>query len=368
MTYPLECYFTGEDYDQETDAMIASFTERYTRETPGILKHPRWGDIPVMPFEWTQTEQFVRGVRVGRVTVEFRQIGISTFPVPAGVSEFETVAEIVTLADRIEELAALLDVTEAGPYASFSASVKSAVASIDNTLGAIASVDETIEEQFRTVQADINTALDLGASAVQILSQVGQLIRLPAQIVDDTITKVAGYAAMTEIVINGLLVDLGLATDRTVALNTGKLIEAIGSQATAGVSEAGLFSDFTTREASGQAIDYLALARELYLASLGQVTTDLSGAVEESFTPDHNTESQAQQIAAETFTILITRSFDLAAKQTIILTAPSDPLTLTFQFYGNVDLETQEFFNTTNRITGDEFFELSPGREIVAFV
>ena len=100
--YPLEIYFTGENGDQEADVFYASLRERYSAAAPGILRHPRWGDLNVMPFEFQQVEQFVTGAGIFRVPVEFREIPISTFPTAIGVDQAEISANITELEVTIE--------------------------------------------------------------------------------------------------------------------------------------------------------------------------------------------------------------------------------------------------------------------------
>jgi prophage DNA circulation protein len=57
-TFPIEAYFTGEDYDGPTDAFVDSLSLRYSQDSPGILKHPRWGNINVFPTSISQKRFF----------------------------------------------------------------------------------------------------------------------------------------------------------------------------------------------------------------------------------------------------------------------------------------------------------------------
>ncbi len=365
-TFPMNIYFTDGNQDLEAAAIVTAFEEHYTQSDPGVLKHPRWGDINVMPFTWSITEQLVKGAGITRITVEFKETPATDFPQPEGTNEQGVIYEIESLADSIEDAAAGIDDTDAGLYATFSANITDVINNVNGALDEIASKVDSVEDQFRAVQSDIQSALAAGDSAVQIISQVGQLIRLPGQITDATIAKVSGFADMFSSVVDGLMSSFRSSTSIGNGINTAITAELIGTQATAGIAEAAMFSDYTTREASGQAIDYLQTAREEYFIALGELTTGLSGNITQTFTPDVASQSGIAQIIADSYSVLISRSFDLKAKKSIILTAPSDPLTLTYKMYGSIDM--LEYFLLTNRIAGVEFVEIPAGREIVAFV
>jgi prophage DNA circulation protein len=65
--FPITCYITGQDYDREADRLHDAL-----RETGrGILDHPRWGTIDVLPISFEQTEQFVEGMGRAVFNIEF---------------------------------------------------------------------------------------------------------------------------------------------------------------------------------------------------------------------------------------------------------------------------------------------------------
>ena len=43
--YPIVCYISGPDYDEEADRFAAALEE----SGPGVLEHPRWGTLDVHP-------------------------------------------------------------------------------------------------------------------------------------------------------------------------------------------------------------------------------------------------------------------------------------------------------------------------------
>ena len=365
IVYPVEAYFTGENGDQEADAFFKSLGEEYTVANPGILKHPQWGDIPVMPFEYQEVHNLVGEGGVWRVPVEFHSVPSSNYPTVPGVDQSEIVSDMDDLDAIIEEANATIDVDDPGRYASFRAKITEVSAIIGNSLSGIASTVDDIEDEFRRVQDDINTALSVGASAVEIMSQVNVLIRLPAQIVDTTITKVTGYAEMVQDIVNSFINDFNPNSDRITSINGSVMVQSLTAMSASATAESSLFTDFETRDAAGEALDFINLSTDASINITAVAYQALAGDIDDTFAPDHNTGLQLELINGKTNSILIDRAFDLKAKQTFILKAASDPLELTWKHYH--DLDQLGFFLRTNVIIDNEHIEIAAGREIVIY-
>ena len=364
--FPIEAYFTDDNGDQEADAFYDSLRERYTADAPGVLNHPRWGDINVMPFEFQQVETLVTGAGVFRVPVEFREIPPQRFPTPEGLDQSDIVADITDLESTIETANASINVDKAGDYASFGAKTREAVNVIGSSLSSIVSGTEDIQDRFDTIQADIDTALNAGTDAVIIMSQVLQLIRTPSQIFDATLAKIQGFGVMMEGIALAFLNEFTENPNNQEKLNNARMAESLlffGASATA---EAGLFTEYSTREAAGDALDLINAAFDNTEQRMSEIYQLLADGVTTSFDPNHNTGLDTLLLVGKTNSILIDRSFDLKLKQITILSGPSDPITLTWRFYK--DMSQLEFFIETNNIQDTEFIEIPAGREIVAYV
>lgn len=364
--YPLEIYFTGENGDQDSDVFYDSLRERYTIQSPGLLKHPRWGDINVMPFEFQQVEQLVTGAGVFRVPVEFREIPGASFPTPDGVDQSQIIADITELQVTIEEANADIDIDDAGDAATFEAKINQIVAAVDAALSETVSAVEEAQEEFQLIQDDIDAALDAGEDAVVIMSQVVNLIRLPAQIADATLTKIQGYAQMITAIATGFLNDFTENINVQEKLNNARVAESILFFSVAASAEAGLFTDYTTRDAAGDALDFINDSFVLVEQALSVLNQDLSGDIVISFQPNHNTLLETTLLVGETNAVLIERSFSLKTKQTVILSGPSDPISLTWRFYK--DISQLQFFIDTNNLQDNEIIELPAGKEVISYV
>ena len=66
---PIRCYISGSDYDLEADRFFKALNEQGS----GILDHPRWGSIDVIPINITQSESFVEGLGRAIFEIEFIQ-------------------------------------------------------------------------------------------------------------------------------------------------------------------------------------------------------------------------------------------------------------------------------------------------------
>jgi prophage DNA circulation protein len=64
---PIRCYISGNDYDLEADRFFKALNEQGS----GILDHPRWGSIDVIPINITQSESFIDGLGRAIFEIEF---------------------------------------------------------------------------------------------------------------------------------------------------------------------------------------------------------------------------------------------------------------------------------------------------------
>lgn len=365
-TFPIEAYFTDDNGDQEADAFYNSLRERYTADAPGVLNHPRWGDMNVMPFEFQQVETLVTGAGVFRVPVEFREIPPQQFPTPESIDQSDIVADITDLESTIEGANASIDVNKAGDYASFGAKIREIVSVIGSSLSGIVSGVEDVQDRFNTIQSDIDTALNAGVDAVIIMSQVLQLIRTPSQILDSTFAKIQGFGTMIEGIAQGFLNVFTENPNNQEKLNFARMVESLLYFSASVTAEAGLFTDYSTREVAGNALDLINTAYDLAEQNMSEIYQLLDGLITTSFEPNHDTGLNSLLLIGKTNAILIDRSFDLKAKQITILAGPSDPITLTWRFYK--DMDKLEYFIETNNIQDTEFIEIPAGREIIAYV
>jgi prophage DNA circulation protein len=311
ISYPCECYFTGENSDIDSNIFFNSLSERFTAQNPGILKHPMtdWGDLAVMPFEFQQSMNLVSDGGIWRVPVEFRTIPEAVFPTPEGIDSSEIISGIDDLADVTNE-ASDFNVENEGDLASFRAKIRSIKSTISNALSPITGAVESVSNTFRLIENDIDSALNTIDDPAAILQQIILFIRNPASIQDNTLTKLEAYQSLYE---NIFLQFENIFTNPTAInenKNNARLAEAILHTATVALGEASIFTGFQTRDAAGKGIDFINNSFESTISRIAEISQTLSkNGISDIFRPDHNTLLQSEIIIGQLNAFLLDRSF-----------------------------------------------------------
>lgn len=368
LTYPMDVYFVGDSYDTDADAFFESLQERATPDNPGVLQHPRWGDIPVMPFSFEQTENFAgSGVGMARITVEFRQTLSLSYPVTDGLTEAAINANAEALRDQAAAAADEMNVADANAYSRFRAGMRNVVGAITGAVGSVTGLVADVQDEVDAVTQDIFAALDVLAAPGQIIGQVGALVFGVADAIMSGPDRIDAYIDLATEAIEGLVTQYESLVGKEDRRNAAHSLQSTGALVTAATAVAVMNTQYETRDAVGDAVDALAGVYAAYQDAMDTVYTGLSSeSIENQFVPDHNTLDLVYEISAAVSRLAINRAFDLKIQQSVILTAPSDPITLTWELYR--DLDQLDFFCATNAIAGPEFVEIPAGRKVVAYV
>lgn len=367
--YPCEVYFTGDDCDTEADTFFESLHEQYTVASPGILYHPTWGDISVMPFsDPQQTHNLVNGAGIVRVSIEFITVPQSDSPTTDTADTAEISADIDTLEEDLEAANESFDIDGTSAFAAFESAIKTVVTTVSDALSTVAALSDDIEDTFNEIQDDIDSILEIGVDAVEIMSQVNSLIRLPATIIDDTIDKVSSYADMAESIADSFLDYISSTADRTIQINNALLFQDLYSITTASMVEAALYTDYSTRDQAADVLDNINDSELTYADGVAETSQTLSGGVSETYVPDHNTGLSLTLLVGKTNVRLVNESFSLKRRKNITLDHASDAMTLTWKYYQSTDTEDLEFFINTNNLQDSEILEIPSGRSLVVYV
>lgn len=362
--FSLEVYFVGENCDTEADAFYASMYERYTPDAPGILNHPRWGDVAVIPFgSPEQNESFIGGgVGIARVTVEFRETKSQTF----GQSSKLSASGIADATKKIDanalERAQKMVTSSKVAYAKFKASIKGKLATVTGFIDGTKDLIADVREEIDALVADLYSAIDEGASPVVILSQFGQIFQTIASVPQTTVDIVNGYLGMASDLIDQYGTDIANASTSAERLNLALTYQYMGAMSAASVALAAVNVTYETRDGVAGSLDAMTDTYAEYLAQMDATALALSGGIKTLFVPDHDVGSDLYGAVYNGQALLLDRAFSLASRRTYRLIAPSDPLTETWVRYG--DLARLDFYCRTNKIVGAEFVEIPGGREL----
>jgi len=363
--FSMEIYFVGENCDQEADAFYASLYERYTPDAPGILNHPRWGDVAVIPFgSPEQNESFVdSGVGVARVTVEFRETKSQAFATGSKLSASGIADATKKIDANALERAQKMVAESKVAYAKFKASIRRKTSIVTGFVDGVSDLIGDVREEVDSLTSDLYSALDEGAMPVVILSQLGQIIQTIAAVPQTTTDIVMGYYGMAVDIIDSYGSDVANASTNEEKTNLAISYQYMGAVSTAAVALSAVNVTYETRDDVAGVLDSMTDAYGKYLAQMAAISSSLSNDITTLFVPDHDVGSDLYGAIYNAQALLLDRAFSLASRRTYRLRAPSDPLTETWTHYG--DLGRLDFFCRTNRIVGTEFIEIPAGRELV---
>lgn len=367
--FNLSVYFVGPNCDLDADAFFNSLFERYTPDKPGMLNHPRWGDVPVIPFGTPgQTESFVSGCGISHITVEFRE----TASVSATQSRLLSSSGIIashasakaTALDRARRIA----MTGAKAYSKFKGVVRDKVNTIKSAVDGITGLSEDVRAEVESIHQGILDSLSIAATPAVVLAQVDAMIETVMSIPQDTVDLANQIAKMTREVIESFGDDSQSAHTSEDVINTGLTYQAIASACLSGSAVSATAVGYKTRDQVGAIVDSLADLANEYSATMSTMSDRIEGNILKSFDPDADLDRIMHGIVRDTTALLLDSSFSLKSRRVYVLGHPSDVLTECWTRYGSLDSDTLDFFCDTNKIVRNDFIELAPGREIVEYV
>lgn len=362
-TFPMSIYFIGDEFDITMSDFEVGLTERYYVDTPGILKHPLWGDINVFPVSWDQNIELVKGVGVGRIEIEFVEVFPRKYP-ESTLNNTSLVGANLDDMSFIDSAAAMITAT-ASAAANIAGKIQAVVGVISSAIEFVEAVEDTVTE----IQNDINSMIDdVAGNISQLLFAVQRLQRLPSRIQDSTMNKINTYKEMCGDIASVIIDDA--ETDLVNLKNNAIMVQSFLGYATACLSEAALFTIFGNRKDIISTISSLDDTLSDYNTSISGSWTD--GNISNEYSGDHNFQLLLFDSIARTKDILLNQSFDLKAEKKFKLKNNSDIIDLCYEYYpinSPEDLQYYiEYFIATNGIKNDEFCELPIGRQIVVYV
>lgn len=337
--YPMDLYITGPDYDTAADAFMAGLALK----GPGILSHPRWGDINVQVTGTpVQSESFVDGMGRAMFQVTFKHIEQQAkFPETSVNAE----STIKTAADSSAStlVSAFLGPKTANDIAIVSAQAVNFFNKLKNILAASASIDDEVAAALESGLTQAIDAIDsLVDNPTDLAQTVTDLSRIPASTSGSISDKIGAYSTL----FNSLTTDYS----NGVASNPRFLTTTLSATAIA-MSESAAYGTLKNREDAIAASDTVAELLAYY-----QSVMDEAG-------PDGDTILQVIDLLTTAQAYLLESSFGLKTARRKILENNSDPLTETFALYGTVEMLDQ--FCKDNMLQEDEFFLLPMGREVI---
>jgi hypothetical protein len=352
--FPMTVYFTGADYDQQADAFWQALSERGA----GALQHPRYGDIPVLPLSWSQTEKWVDGVGRADFRVEFiRSPDTVAFPITVVAIDTAISAGVASAIELSVEIAAgQFFPINAADIANIKNQALFGIRSLKSAFDSILSTAESIQAEFNALFEEITSGIDeLIAAPGELYTKMAQLASIPAQIVTSVSSKVDSYIALFSEPVPEELTN-------AQAINIGEMtVYPFGALAVAST-----IGDIQSRGEAVAISDKLSGAVDTFNSRI-----ELVESASPSYRQNQAILAQLKDSMDKARASLLDRSYSLKTERRVTLASERTPIDLLSEFFANeiTDLDAAlDDFILSNGLKSDEIILVPAGREVVYYV
>ena len=341
--FVMRLYFSGSEYDVKADEFYAALAEK----GPGLLAHPRWGDISVLATTYSQTEGFVEGMgqAVFEVSFVFAPGTISVSSTSITGPAVAAMAKVARASAQVSAVASYQDPTLRDMLATkdrITKTLRGAKKSLIKLTGSIKEFSQKINAEIATIEADIDYLVTAPAEPTAALESVlSAAASAPLKIID----KVSTYGTM-------IAEAVGPIASRAEASMLIFIFQCLSTSA----SESATTGDFSSRSEAVAAQDALTSAAEA--ARLAIENAERQAGI--SAYPE-TMEAQAAAAAAAAAYLLET-SFSLRIERRRVIDGAATPLELVYRFYGTLD--RIEEFEKQNDLSGDSLLIVPAGTEV----
>lgn len=348
--YPMRCIFTGANCDLEA----AAFERALFDAGVGVLTHPMYGTVDVVPFGTVKRRDELK-TAANQAIVEVTFFATIGLIYPLGLIDYlSTVIRAVsafTVAIGVV-LGTVIGTTTAVQQAVFKSGFLALLSTMRSGLEDIAATDDEVLREFDLIVDSIEQSIDtLAHDPVTLASQTVIGIQVPAKATTDIEDRLVAYNSLLSSVMATSVRDEHDFYTKDLyasAYVTGEILSVINTQ-------------FTTRTGAIEAavfileqFDQLVAWRDDNMQTLELIDTG------EAY-------QQLQEAVAITAGFLVDISFTLKQERFIVLDRARTIVDLTAQLYGEVDNKL-DFLIETNNLSGSEILELPKGKEIVFYI
>lgn len=349
--YPLRVIFSGPNCDLEAGNFEIALNER----GQGLLEHPAYGDVTVVPFGSIKRIDNVKsaGNEVAIELTFWETIGV-IYPTEQGDPAAAVYAAIEEYnVQSAEEFGGKLDIKKPAKKVSFRDRYRAAIARVKAGLQRIANAQANVARRFNAISDSIDRGIDvLIDDPLTLAFQTSQLIQAPSVAAAAIGDRLAAYRNLSRSIFGGSSATVNdFYNDDLFA--SGNLTGSISST---------LNNTFTTKADALAAadellsqFDELTVWRDEQFGTFGAIDTGASFAA-------------LQQAVAVAAGFLVAISFDLRQERRFTLDRARNVVELVAELYGTTDDATLDFFIASNALTGDEILEIPQGREIVYYI
>jgi hypothetical protein len=363
--YPLACIFAGADCDLDASAFEELLLERGT----GLLEHPLYGRVDVVPFGTiTRRDDLVSGANQTIVEVVFWSTLGAVYP-SSGLSPKLEVGEAVRLAGPAlaADFGRSMNLATEARRANARLTVLGALRNIQSALQVAASATESVNREFRDLQAQVNFGIDVLIGQPLLLArQVLNLITAPSRALAGIVSRLDGYRDLLARMVGSAPISSSTAPPALERIALRLSNDFHTADLAAGGAVLGSISSVVnnTFTAKPQAIE----AAEAILSQAAGRTAWRETRFGELEQIDTGEGYQAlQEATALAVGYLVEISFSLVPERALVLDRPRALIELCAELYGSVADERLDFLISTNHLTGSDILELPRGRRVVYY-
>jgi len=357
--FPMRCYLSGRDYKAKAEAFLSAVLE----DGEGVLTHPVFGDITVVPVgQVTRIDPLKSGAGQVVYDVEFYEtVGLQIGETGGNAQVFDSLMEAsaVDFSNKVQ-------LTDPVDKASFRNKLKSALKKMSDAIkkasGAVAKVNEAIEDSGDSINRGMDTLL---GEPLALARQTQLLIGEPRRQASLTNSKALAYQNLARDIFTGTLAEPSKYAKETINifhLNKMMAQSYLGNTAML-LAES---TDYLTKADYINAADKLLALREDYQAWHDDNFESLEvSTISEANTDTGDGLAELNQLISSVASGLITRSFEAKTERREPLASDRTPLDLCYELYGTTTFDVLDHFTSMNELAGDEFFLIPKGREIV---
>lgn len=383
--YPLRVLFSGDDHDQDADA----FEELLLERGAGVLEHPRYGQVDVVPFgEITQRDDLKTRANQTVIEVVFwATIGV-VYPISQTDGAAETLAVVgeyqVASSEQLDES---LQVTTQFEEVTFRDQWDGFLDNIESALTGISEVQDDISRQFNAISDSIRRGIIvLVDQPLTLASQTFLLIQTPAAALTQIEVRLSAYGDLASSMIHG-----GSSRIGTVADGPPQILEPTNDNRAANelisreiFAQGSVAGSVTATMLAAQDPDgdggystqpqALAAAEQIFeqfeqvteWSDLNYCSLDGTGIEKRPVVDTGAAYQQLQQAVALAAGELVNLAFNLRQERRIVLDRNRSLFDFIGEYYGDID-SNLDFFIKSNNLTGSEILELPKGRTVLVY-
>lgn len=353
---PMLCLFNGEDCDLQADAFMGALAEKGT----GVLDHPRYGRLTVVPFgEITQRDDLVDSDNESAVEVTFFVTINIIYPISSKDVKTAAKASLDAMSETVStSFAAKIVANTAAEITSLRNSFTATIEVMNRAMKPIYSAQSSLNSEMTGLVDSINDSITVLAGDPYLFAkQCMQMMSIPANANSIFNARISAYVGGLQEIIASDPDSPNLAVKKN-NIATKHMATLAGAY---GIGLTAISGTTAKREDAIALLDIYSYAN-LLLQSVFDNENDSVGVV------DDGTDLNAYVTSAtNVMESILQIMMELPQQRAIVLDRDRTIIDLCAELFGEVDNRLDDLI-FQNNIVGLELFELQRGRKIVYLV